>query len=584
MERYIGDTMRRVQLFLFTTTKHAKAILTPNTKGLDIHNIPRLRSDIIAGFTVATIIIPNAMAYAILVGLPPQMGLYATLIGTIAGLLWGSSSFVITGSVGIVSLLTLTTLIPLATIGTASFIALATILAVMVGFFQFFAGFFRLGYLARLIPYSVLMGFSSAAAIIIASTQVPALLGFSIVQKEHMIDSFLEIIANMDSISFLTAIIGISTLTFLTTMRRIAPTFPTALITLAGGIIASYIFNFASLGIKTIGEIPAHLPILHVPNFSVAIAASLMGSAAIIALIGFMETFAIAKTIARTTKEKLSADRELVGQGIANIGAGMLGGFPVSGSFSSSAVNVASGAKTILSGITVSFMILIAILFLTPILSHLPKVILAAIIISAVLRMVDLRKIRESFFFSKHDGILAVTTFVLSFIFKPDVAVVVGVILALLLLIRSIMFAGVSELGIDGTLGVMRRAGTKDSIQTIPGVLIIRVDMSILYTNAEKIINDINLLFIKRMSTDKTICMLVLDFAGVNLLDLTAIEDLGEYFSGLRAEGVDICVIYAKRKQLDLMMSASHHLGNITFLRTIAELNQRYKTLCTQKK
>lgn len=554
---------------------HVRRIFTPRALS---RPLPTFRRDCIAGLTVATVIIPNSMAYAILVGLPPQMGLYATLAGGLVGVLWGSSAFVVTGAVGVVSLLTLTTLIPFAPLGSPAFITLAIALAFLVGIIQFLFGFFRLGYLARLIPHSVLLGFASAAAIIIAATQVPALLGFTVVQKEHVIDTLFQILLKIPETHLLTLGIGSGTLAFLFFMRRFAPAFPAALFVLGCGIAASEFLFLSERGIALIGTIPSRLPALLIPNLSFTTIASLVGSAGVIALVGFMETFAIAKSFAHRTGERPDADRELTGQGLANIAAGVAGGFPVSGSFSASAVNLHAGAKTAMSVLVASLAILGAILFLTPVLALIPKVILSAIVIAAVTPMINFRRMRDAFFLSPAGGSTAAITFVLAFLFKPDVAVIAGICIALIFLVHDIMFVRVYEVGFDRAWGnTLHRAGGRESIETLPQLLVVRIDHSILYANSERVVGEMRALLAAFREREPGPRMLVMSFAGVNDVDLSGIEDLGEFFAELRLEGIDIGIIYAKKRERTTLRRAFDVVGPLTFLHSIEELMARYE-------
>lgn len=538
------------------------------------------RSDVLSGFTVATVIIPNAMAYALLVGLPPQMGLYATLAGAAVSVLWGSSAFVITGAVGIVSLLTLTAVLPFAPFGSGAFITLAIALAILVGCIQFLAGLFQFGYLARLIPHSVIIGFSSAAAIIIASTQIPALLGISVPQKEHVIETLGGIITNMPNTHLPTLSIGILTLLFLMYMRRIFPLFPAALVALGAGVFAVIFFSIESLGVALVGDVPARLPILEIPTLSITTISTLISSAFIIALVGFLETSAIAKAFSQTTRERIDPDKELVGQGLANIASGFVGGLPVSGSFSASAVNVEAGARTALSACIASLSIIVALLSFAGILSLIPKVILAAIIVSAVLRMVSFEKLLDAYRLSPAGGVIAITTFVLAFIFKPDVAVIVGVVSSLVLLVHRIMFAGVTEVGLDHEWSdTLQSAGSKPSVRTLPGLLIVRADRSILYANSERIVAQCRELIEERKARSEMPKLFVMSFAGVNDVDFTGLGELGALFSELRKEGIRIGVIYAKKQEREKMANAQDVIGAVTFLHSIDELKAHYEQI-----
>lgn len=580
MEAVLNTLLRHGAVMRESMWSHVRSIMTPHVGCANGCTKESIRADAIAGLTVATVIIPNAMGYALLIGLPPQAGLYATLAGTLFSVLWGSSVFVITGSVGIVSLLTLSALTPHAAAGTPAYALLAVVLALFVGLIQFSAGFFRLGFLARLIPHSVLIGFASGAALIIASTQIPALLGFRVVQHEHVIGTLANLFQNLTHTHFTTALLGLTILVFVFGVRRFFPKVPAALIALAASIMASFWFDFSSLGIATIGAIPAHLPTPSLPDFSIDTLADVFGAALIIAIVGFMETYAIGKALARSTREQISADQELVGQGCANMASGLIGGFPVSGSFSVSAVNLNAGARSGVSSIFAALSILLAILFLTPFLQYLPKAVLAAIIIAAVIRLVDFKKMKEAFLLSKTDGVIAVATFAFAFLLKPDDAVVIGIVLALLLLLSRIMFADVFELGFDHEWGdVLRRAGTKESIETIPGLLVVRVDQSILYANSERIVESMHSFVQKHRALGDVPRLFVINCAGVNEMDMTAVESLGDFFKELRAEGVAIGLIYAKCRVWDQVKRAHHEIGDVAFFHNIAEMRDFFDTL-----
>lgn len=553
--------------------EHVWRVFTP--RQISFHYV---RADAIAALTVAAVIIPNAMAYALLAGLPPQMGLYATLVGILVGALWGSSAFVITGAVGVVSLLTLTTLIPFAPLGSPAFITLAIALAVLVGIIQFFVGFFRLGYLARLIPHAVLIGFSSAAALIIAATQIPAFFGVNVVPREHVADTLFAILRALPELHPLTLGIGACSFGFLIVARRFAPRFPAGISMLLAGIAGSYFFDLEARGIALIGDIPARLPVLDIPDLSFTTIATLVSSACVIALVGFMETFAIAKSFARHTGERLDADRELTGQGLANIAAGFAGGYPVSGSFSASAVHIHAGARSALAPVIVSVAILLTILFFSPLLSLLPKVVLAAIVIAAVIPMVNFREMRTAFSLSLSGGSTAAITFVLAFIFKPDVAVIVGIFIALVFLIHSIMFATVREVGFDRDLSdTLHPVGVRESVETLPHLLVVRIESSILYANSEYIVNSIRTVWAQYEAEQGTPKLFVMSFAGVNDIDLSGLEDLGALFREIRKLGVDIGIVYAKKRERDNLRRAHAVVGPITFLHSIDELKARYE-------
>ena len=572
------DKMRLHTVHAQTFWGHVREILTPWRRWLLHYRLADAPRDIAAGLTVAAIIIPQAMAYAFLVGLPPQTGLYALLGATALAALFGSSRVVVTGPVGIVSLLTITVLLPYAPVGSERYIALATTLALGVGLVQLALGLLRFGFLARLIPHSVLLGFSSAAAIIIASTQVPPLFGFRVQQQPHVFETFWELVKHVHEGHALTAAIGVVAFAFIFVLKKYRPGFPAALVAIALGLTASSVFDFASRNIAIVGHIPATIPTPSLATISAHDLVSLMGSAFIIGFIGFVESFAIAKTIAQRTKEKISANQELIGQGLANSGSALMGGLPVSGSFSSTGVNFSAGARTPVAALIVAGMAALTLLFLTPVLYYLPRTILAAVVIAGVLQLVDLRKFREAFAISRTDGIVAVMTFITAFAFKPDDAVMIGVVLALALFLQRIMWARVSEEGFDHEWGdVLRSSHRKETIEVARGMVIVRIDMSIFYANVDYVLTQMRAIVANRQKHDDApLRMFVMDFSAVNYVDLTAMEALGEFFKELRKQNIAIYAIYAKTPQRNVLRKAREIVGEIHFLHNLDELHTAY--------
>lgn len=574
--QYVPDELipSQARLFARGTVYYLFDLFTPFRRWLFTYTNTNLKNDIIAGLTVSGVLVPQAMAYAFLVGLPPQMGLYAIIPSVALGALFGSSPYVITAPVGIVSLLTITALLPFAQLGTATYIFLAAILAITVGFVQLALGVFRFGFLARLIPHSVLIGFSSAAAIIIAATQVPALFGFSITQKEHVWETLHELLLHVTDAHLLTGVLGVGVLALILALKRLRPRMPAGLVVLVGGLVASYVFSFESLSIAVVGVVPNTLPIPDLSRIQLQHITALVSSGFVIGFIGFIETFAIGKSVARRGDAQLSSNQELVGQGMANIGSGLFGGLPVSGSFSSTGVNVASGARTGLSGIIVSIMAVFAVLFFTPFLYYIPRAVLAAIVIAGALQLLHHERFFDAMRVSRTDGAVAVLVFVLSFVFKPDDAVMLGVVFALAIFMQRIMWANATELGFDAQWNVLRTINHKEHVDDIPEVLIVRVDMSVFYANVEHVVSQMRAIYAAREARGDVPSLFVMDFAGVHYIDLTAAELLGEFLHELRKKNICIAVIYVHKRERQAMQQALHELGEIHFLHNIAELKE----------
>jgi SulP family sulfate permease len=561
--------------FALNVLHKSSSILIPRWPPVRTYTRAEFKRDAIAAATVATITIPQAIGYALLAGLPPVHGLYAALIGTTAGALWSGSRFLSTGPIAIVGLLTLTTVSPLAAPGSPEFIALVAALALAVGVIQIGMGLARLGFLVRLVPQSVLVGFSSAAALIIAATQLPHLFGFPGQHNEFVLQIVLNIFAHVDAIEPTTAIIGCSSLTILLLLRKAFPKLPGALIILAVGITASFILDLGSQGVALAGVIPARLPITDIPNISLDTLLVLLKKAVVLALIGFMTSYAIAKDIARRTRENISPDQELVGQGFANIFSGLFRGYPVGGSLSRTAVNFDAGAATQWASIFVSVIIALTILFLSPVIAYLPNAVLAATLIATVVQLVDLPQLRRMQQTSPIDGIVAGTTFFIAFILRPDDAILIGVILALALFVHRLMWSDVEEVAIDQKWNVLR-AIPKDSsgIERLQGTLVLRISSSFFYGNSERLLERMREKLDEReAATGELVRNLVLDFAGVDSLDITAAEGLGRFFDELAERDVVLRLMYPRR-DVRTTIARTEHLKKMKMVHNIAELRQ----------
>ncbi len=510
-----------------------------------------LLKDFIAGLTVAIVLIPQSMAYAILAGLPPVHGLYAAFLGTAVAALWGSSRHLSTGPVALVSFLTLTALIPLAKPETPEFVGLAIILALIIGLVQLLMGFFKLGFIMNFISHSVIAGFTTAAAIIIASTQVPNLFGFAAERHEFVFLNFYEIILALPETNLLTLTIGlVSIFLIIFTKRRYSKAFPSGLIVLTAGILLSFLLDFKGQGVEVIGEIDARISLPTIPQLTFANVLALLPSALIIAIVGFLEAYAIAKSIGKQTKQKINVNQELIGQGLGNIASSIFKGYPVAGSFSRTAVNFSAGAVTGISSVFVSLFVLLTILFFTPLLYFLPRTILSAIVIAALVDLIEFSKFRETFKLSGTDGIVITITFLFSFILKPDDAIFIGIVVSLVLFLRRTIVADVVELVFVMEEERFKTITFGNEIRLFPNILILRIDMSIFFANATKIVQQIEDLIERKGDQLEHI---VINFSGVNYVDVSGCEELNELFEDLNHRGIKIYTMYRKKPVRDIM-------------------------------
>ena len=544
-------------------------MLLPFAAMLKKYSFALFKEDALAGIAVAAILTPQAIAYAMLAGLPPIAGLYAALVGAVAAALWGHSQKLSTGPVAIVSFLVFSALVPFAAPGSTEYVVLAAALALLSGAILFFLGIFRMGFIMRVIPHTVVIGFATAAEIIIIITQIPSLLGFSASQYEFMLPTMASIAINTVSMQGATVIVGIASLVMLIFFKRVSHRIPAELVVLAIMMAASYLLQFEHFGITTVGSIPAVLPSFEFPALSFTMWLVLLNKAWIIALVGFVGTYAIARSIA--SRERIDVDQELVGQGMGNIAAGLFHGLPVSGSFSRTAVNISTGAQTRLASIFAAVIVLLALALIAPIFSFIPLATLSAIVIVAVASAIDLNKMREMYRASRTDGIVAILTFAIAFILKPDDAVAIGVIVALALFMRRIVWAKVRILGIESEWGILQGADASAQVETFPGILMLRIETTAFYGNIESIVRSVDGLITDEESGGNEVRAIVLDCSSINYVDLSSAETLHEYLASLHGEGITVYGIYMHGPVIERLKRVGA-LSHISILHNIQEL------------
>ncbi|MBT6922694.1 MAG: sulfate permease, partial [Candidatus Ruthia sp.] len=416
-----------------------------------------LKADLVAGLTVALVLVPQSMAYAQLAGLAPQYGLYASFLPVMIAALMGSSRQLGTGPVAVVSLLTaaaIPTIIP-AGADMVTYAAYASLLAFLVGIFQFALGALKLGMVINFLSHPVVVGFTNAAAIIIGTSQLNKVFGVDKGLGEHTYEQVWGTLVNAtqftNSWTLFAAIVAFA---IMIGVKKYAPKLPGVLLAVVVTTIISWAMSFGSpvadggLGGAIVGSIPEGLPAMIMPNFDFSIINQMVITAITIGLIGFMEAISIAKAMAAQTKQRLDADQELMGQGLANVVSSFFQGYAVSGSFSRSAVNISAGAVTGFSSVVTAVIVGITLLWLTPLLYHLPQATLAAVIIMAVINLIKFAPIVHAWKVEKHDAIVAVASFVLTLLFAPHLenGIVIGVILSLVLFLYRTMEPRFTEL------------------------------------------------------------------------------------------------------------------------------------------
>ncbi len=526
-----------------------------------------LRTDILAGITVAMVLIPQSMAYAQLAGLPPYYGLYASFLPPIIAALMGSSRQLQTGPVAVVSLLTAASLEPLASAGTEGFIAYAIMLAAMVGIFQIALGVFRLGELVDFLSHPVVLGFTNAAALIIATSQLSKLFGIDIERSEYYLENIWRVLsAILEQPHWPTVMMAAITFLILGVLGRLYPRVPGVLVAVVFTTVLSYMLNYNEEGGAIVGSIPAGLPDFSLPQIDWNVLTQLISTAFVISLVGFMEAISVAKAMAIRTKQRLNANQELFGQGVSNVISSLSQGYPVSGSFSRSAVNFNNGAITGFSSVVTGAIVGITLIFFTPLLYHLPQATLAAVIIVAVIKLIKLKPIKHEWDVQPHDAIVSVITFFLTILMAPhlDKGMLIGVMLSLGLYVwrsRRPHMAVLSRHA-DDTL----RDAQAHILKTCEHITVIRFDGPLYFANAGYFEAKV----LERLSASPNLKYLLIDAEGINEIDATGEEMLHDLIVRLNKMGIELVFSRAKMSLVHMFnrMHLTEMLGNKTQFRT----------------
>jgi SulP family sulfate permease len=532
-----------------------------------------LTNDLLAALIVTIMLIPQSLAYAMLAGLPPEIGLYASIAPIVAYAVLGTSRALAVGPVAVISLMTLAAASDIAPPGSAEFIQAALILAFLSGAMLMLMGVLRLGFLANLLSHPVVSGFITASGIIIATSQLKSILGVQ-ASGEAMPELVTTLIAHASDVNLPTLVIGVSATAFLFWARKglkavlmqfgLKPR-PAELIAKAGpiaavavSILAVVLLDLEAQGVRVVGDIPQSLPPLTVPVFDVELWGRLAIPALLLSVIGFVESVSVAQTLAAKKRQRISPDQELIGLGAANIAASFTGGYPVTGGFARSVVNFDAGAETPAAGAFTAVGILIAALFLTPLLASLPIATLAATIIVAVLSLVDLKKPVEVFRYSRADFAAMMATIGVTLLVGVEPGVIAGVGVSLALFIWRASRPHAAIVGrVPGTEHF--RNVKRHDVLTDPRVLTIRVDESLSYLNARWLEEFV----LEELAVRPEVKHLVMMSSAVNAIDSSALESLEAINHRLKDAGVKLHLSEVKGPVMD-RLKRSNFLAELT--------------------
>ncbi len=523
----------------------------------------QLASDGMAGLIVAIMLAPQGMAYALLAGLPPEVGLYASIVPLVVYGLLGSSRALAVGPVAIVSLMVATTLGEIAESGSTGYLAGAILLAFLSGAILLGMGLARLGFLVNFLSHPVISGFSSAAALVIGFSQLKHLLGFDIPRNHLITETIAHAAAHIHQTNIASFLIAVASLSILLLFKsRVAPQLKAfgltnevaEAIAKSGPLVAVLVTTVAvwllsldqTVGVKVVADVPAGLPALTLPTLDTALVEQLLPAAALIAVVGFLESVSVAKSLASKRRQKIDANQELIALGAANIGASVTGGYPVTGGFSRSLVNFTAGAVTPMASIITAALIAVTVLLLTPLLYFLPKATLAAIIVVAVANLIDVKTLRDAWIYNKADAASLIVTFFAVLFLGVEIGIVVGAALSIVLYLYRTSKPHMAVVGRVGETEHYRNV-LRHEVQTDPKVLLVRVDESLYFANTAYLEDQL----LAQIADKPEIDHLVLIMSAVNFIDASALETLETLVERLHDSGVTLHLAEVKGPVMD---------------------------------
>jgi SulP family sulfate permease len=530
-------------------------------------------NDLTAAIIVTIMLIPQSLAYAMLAGLPPQMGLYASILPITLYAVFGTSRSLAVGPVAVVSLLTAASISRIATPGSDDYIVAAIALAFLSGVLLVAMGVFRLGFMANFLSHPVIAGFITASGLIIAASQLKAILGIS-AEGHNLVQLAESLWAHRQDINWITALIGSLTTAFLFWVRKgllplllaLGLSEPVAKIMAKAGPVAAivattalvWLLDLQSYGVKIVGSVPQGLPPLTMPKFSLDLWSSLLTSAILISVIGFVESISVAQTLAAKKRQRIDPDQELIGLGAANIGASFTSGFPVTGGFSRSVVNYDAGAETPAAGAYTAGGLIFASVFLTPLIFFLPRATLAATIIVAVLSLVDFKILGKAWRYSKADFTAVTTTIAITLVVGVEVGVITGVLVSILIHLYKSSRPHIATVGQVPNSEHYRNILRYDVI-TQPHILSIRVDESLYFANARFLEDHL----FARATQQPQLRHVVLMCSAINDIDMSALDSLEAVNARLRDMGVSFHLSEVKGPVMD-RLTGTEFLAQLT--------------------
>ena len=510
--------------------------LVPILDWLPNYNTSLFKGDLIAGITVGIILIPQGIAYALIAGLPPIYGLYCALVPQVMYAIFGSSRQVAIGPVAMDSLIVATGVSTLALAGSESYISIAILLALMVGAIQFIMGVFSLGFIVNFLSKPVITGFTSAVALIIGLNQFRNLFGVDIIQSDQIQIIIEDIWLQINNFNPYTTSIGLISALLIIIFRKINKKIPNALIVVVLGVLIMKYFGNSFTEVAIVKDIPSGLPKFGFPEFDIPLLRELLPIALTLVMVGYLEIISIGKSLeAKQDEYRIRPNQELIALGLSNMVGSLFKAYPSTSSFSRSAINQESGAKTGMAALISVVMVVITLLFLTPLFYHLPQTVLAAIIIVAVFGLINFKEAVFLWKANQLDFCLMFATFLATLLLGIEQGIIIGVSLSLIILIFRTSRPYVAELGKVPDANFYRNKERFSEVIIDKDILVFRFDAQLFYANSNYFRDKLDEMVLKKGSALK---LIVLDAESINRVDSTGVEMLKERIRFCQKKGI----------------------------------------------
>ncbi len=524
-----------------------------------------LKADLIAGFTGAVIVLPQGVAFAAIAGLPPEYGLYTAMITPIIAALFGSSLHLISGPTTAISIVLFSTVSHYADPGTPEFISLVLTVTFMAGIYQLAFGLARLGSLVNFVSHTVIIGFTAGAAILIVTSQVKHILGIAIPRGESFLFTWGDIFSQLGDINEYVFFIATVTLIVSVMLKRHFPRWPNLLLGLIVGSLVALLFNAEENSISLVGQIPAHLPPLSMPDFSLTTIKQLAPEAFAVALLGLIEAVSISRAVASKSNQRINSNQEFVGQGLSNIVGSFFSSYAGSGSFTRSGINYTAGAKTPMSAIFAAVMLMLIVLLIAPLTAYLPVAAMGGVILIVAYNLIDFKHIKMILKNSRSESSILIITFLATLFLELEFAIYMGVLLSLVLFLAKTSTPNIPTLGTDLDEAKNKRILVniqKQPVKQCPQLKIIRIDMSVYFGSLNHIQTKIN-----QISENERIYNILIIGSRINFIDLSGAEMLLQEHRRLKklGGGLYFCDLNAEVYEFAARTSFISHIGNHHF-------------------